>query len=66
MVTLYLFLLTVAQNKDSVTGGGSSSNICVELNPAYRISAGLTYTAQLVHMLAFFLDVRLPYKMLIG
>lgn len=58
-----LIYLLVAQNKDSVTGG--SSSICIEHNPAYKISAALTYTAQLVHMLAFFLDVRLPYKMLI-
>lgn len=38
--------------------------MAVEHNPAYRISAALTYTAQLLQVLAFYLDVRLPYKML--
>lgn len=52
----------MAQNKDSVAAG--STSIAVEHNPAYRISAALTYTAQLVHVLAFYLDIRLPYKML--
>lgn len=60
----FYFFLPVAQNKDTVTGP-NANNVCVELNPAYKISAALTYTAQLVHMLAYFLDVRLPYKMLI-
>ncbi|KAK9695638.1 Vacuolar sorting 38 and autophagy-related subunit 14 [Popillia japonica] len=52
----------VAQNKDAVPS--SSSVTSVEQNPAYRISAALTYTAQLVHVLAFYLDVKLPYKLL--
>lgn len=30
-------------------------------NPAYRISAALTYTSQFVSLLSFFLDVRLPF-----
>lgn len=59
----YLLLLSVAQNKDAAAC--ANPNVCVELNPAYKISAGLTYTAQLVQMLAFYLDIRLPYKMLI-
>jgi len=32
-------------------------------NPAYNISAALTYTTQLVNVLAFYLDVRLPNKL---
>lgn len=55
-------LILVAQNKDAVPS--SSSVTSVEQNPAYRISAALTYTAQLVHVLAFYLDVKLPYKLL--
>ncbi|CAG9860513.1 unnamed protein product [Phyllotreta striolata] len=51
----------VAQNQDPVPG----SNICstVESNPAYTISAALTYTAQLVSILSYYLNIRLPYKM---
>lgn len=33
-------------------------------NPAFRISAALTFTAQLIQVISFFLDVRLPYKMI--
>ncbi|XP_025833473.1 beclin 1-associated autophagy-related key regulator-like isoform X2 [Agrilus planipennis] len=51
----------VAQNKDAVPG--SSSTIAVDHNPAYSISAALTYTAQLISIIAFYLDVRLPYRM---
>lgn len=51
----------VAQNKDAVPGG--SNTVAVEHNSAYNISAALTYTAQLVNVLAFYLDVRLPHKM---
>ncbi|XP_026478327.1 beclin 1-associated autophagy-related key regulator-like isoform X2 [Ctenocephalides felis] len=36
----------------------------VAQNPAFRISAGLTFTAQLLHVLAYYLDVRMPFKMM--
>ncbi|XP_022196498.2 beclin 1-associated autophagy-related key regulator [Nilaparvata lugens] len=51
----------VAANKD---GGvpGSHSEI-VNDNQAYNISAALTYTTQLINVLAFYLDVRLPSKL---
>ncbi|CAB0006409.1 unnamed protein product, partial [Nesidiocoris tenuis] len=49
----------VAANKDGVP---SSSN-AVDYNPAYNISAALTYTTQLVDMIAFYLDTRLPSKL---
>ncbi|KAL1513883.1 hypothetical protein ABEB36_003223 [Hypothenemus hampei] len=35
----------------------------VEINPALTISGALTYTTQLVNVLAFLLNVRLPYKL---
>lgn len=54
-------LFAVAANKDGVPGSGVTADK-VELNPAYTISAALTYTAQLVNVLAFYLDIRLPRK----
>ncbi|KAF4520010.1 hypothetical protein B566_EDAN007158 [Ephemera danica] len=50
----------VAANKDSVPGTGGAEG--VEHNPAYTISAALTYTSQLVNVLSYYLDVRLPRK----
>lgn len=54
--------LWVAENKDGVPGGSTSS--VIDNNPAFNITAALTYTTQLVNILAFYLDVRLPYKMI--
>ncbi|VEN54074.1 unnamed protein product [Callosobruchus maculatus] len=51
----------VAQNQDAVPSSNTSNS--VESNPAFSISAALTYTAQLVSILSFYLNVRLPYKM---
>ncbi|KAF7265175.1 autophagy related protein 14 [Rhynchophorus ferrugineus] len=42
----------------------SEESDAVDINPAFSISAALTYTAQLVNVLSFFLNVRLPYKMI--
>lgn len=53
--------LWVAENKDGVPGANASP--VIDHNPAYNITAALTYTTQLVNILAFYLDVRLPYKM---
>ncbi|GFG28420.1 hypothetical protein Cfor_11343 [Coptotermes formosanus] len=50
----------VANNRDGVPGGRCEA---VDRNPAYNISAALTYTTQLVNVLAFYLDVRLPNKL---
>jgi len=50
----------VANNRDGVPGGRCEAT---DHNPAYNISAALTYTTQLVNVLAFYLDVRLPNKL---
>lgn len=50
--------MTVA--KDSVP---QSNSDVLKRNPAHNISAALTYTTQLVNILAFYLDVRLPSKL---
>ncbi|KAK9508183.1 hypothetical protein O3M35_007903 [Rhynocoris fuscipes] len=49
----------VAANKDGVPAATNT----FDFNPAYNISAALTYTTQLVNMLAYYLDVRLPSKL---
>lgn len=57
----------VATNKDGVPNSNMGTNETLSSNNhAYRISAALTYTTQLVHLLSFYLDVRLPYKLLYG
>lgn len=53
---------SVSANKDNTLGMTSSSDM--DHNPAYNISAALTYTTQLVDILAHFLDLRLPNKLL--
>nr|CAD7441769.1 unnamed protein product [Timema bartmani] len=46
----------VATNKETgVPGGGTDS---VDHNPAYNLAAALTYTTQLINVLAYYLDVR--------
>lgn len=57
----------IQNNKDGTVNSGmnaatSSEPGQVANNSAYRIAAGLTYIAQLVQGLSFFLDVRLPHK----
>ncbi|KAE8746410.1 beclin 1-associated autophagy-related key regulator-like [Frankliniella occidentalis] len=49
----------VASTKDGVPSSGDTA----ERNPGYNISAALTYTTQLINVLAFYLDVRLPCKL---
>ncbi|XP_047116573.1 beclin 1-associated autophagy-related key regulator [Schistocerca piceifrons] len=49
----------VAANRDGVPSGNSD----VDHNAAYNISAALTYTTQLINVLAFYLDVWLPAKL---
>lgn len=57
----------VATNKDGVPNSNMGTNETLSSNNhAYRISAALTYTTQLVHLFSFYLDVRLPYKLLYG
>lgn len=53
----------VVSNKDGVLANtGSNTDVFVKPNPAVRISAALTYTAQLLHVLSYYLDVRFPFK----
>ncbi|KAJ1528807.1 hypothetical protein ONE63_007184 [Megalurothrips usitatus] len=49
----------VASTKDGVPNSSDTA----ERNPGYNISAALTYTTQLINVLAFYLDVRLPCKL---
>ncbi|XP_074035770.1 beclin 1-associated autophagy-related key regulator isoform X2 [Leptinotarsa decemlineata] len=51
----------VSCNQDVVPSSDSTSS--VQLNPAFTISAGLTYTSQLVILLSYYLNIRLPCKM---
>ncbi|KAJ3650219.1 hypothetical protein Zmor_021920 [Zophobas morio] len=56
-----LYNIWVSKNKDAVPVNPNPD--LVEHNPAYNISAALTYTAQLINVLAFYFNVRLPYRM---
>lgn len=49
------------KHKDGVPSTGANETLS-STNNAYRISAALTYTAQFVHLLSYYLDVRLPYN----
>ena len=48
----------MASTKDGVPASDTA-----ERNPGYNISAALTYTAQLINVLAFYLDVPLPCQL---
>lgn len=50
-------------NKGGVANLPETAETLISTNCAYRISAALTYTAQLTYLLSFFLDVSLPYKL---
>lgn len=57
----------IQSNKDGTVNSGMASASSSEPghvanNNAYRIAAALTYIAQLVQALSFYLDVRLPHK----
>ena len=56
----------IQSNKDGNANSGMSSAAPSEpgvvANHAYRIAAALTYIAQLVQAISFYLDVRLPHK----
>lgn len=68
----------IASNKDGVPssggaaggGGGRSGaedvDTLTSTNHAYRISAALTYTTQMVDLLSYYLDVKLPFKVHYG
>lgn len=49
------------KHKDGVPSTGANDTLS-STNNAYRISAALTYTAQFVHLLSYYLDVRLPFN----
>lgn len=54
----------VLTNKESIPSSNTLQSETTTIgNSAYRISAALTYTAQLVQTLSFYLDIRLPYKL---
>ncbi|XP_033192765.1 beclin 1-associated autophagy-related key regulator isoform X1 [Bombus vosnesenskii] len=53
----------VAANKDGVPGANKETAMH---NPAYNISAALTYATQLVNIIAYYVNVRLPYKLAYG
>lgn len=55
-------LFLVAQNRDEPS---PNTQVSIADTPSYTISAALTYTAQLVHVLSYYLDVRLPFKMIL-
>lgn len=52
----------VAITKDGVPNAPGTTETLTSINCAYRISAALTYTTQLIHLLSYYLDVRLPFK----
>lgn len=51
------------KEQNTVSNTGTELGTSVTQNMAFRITAALTYTIQLVQVLSFYLDVRLPYKM---
>ncbi|KAL6252082.1 hypothetical protein P5V15_015065 [Pogonomyrmex californicus] len=57
------YSLWVAANKDGVPGANKENAMH---NPAYNISAALTYATQLVNVLAYYVNVKLPYKLTCG
>ncbi|XP_076638474.1 autophagy related protein 14 [Colletes latitarsis] len=57
------YSLWVAANKDGVPGANKENAMH---NPAYNISAALTYATQLVNIIAYYVNVRLPYKLAYG
>ncbi|KAJ8673586.1 hypothetical protein QAD02_004848 [Eretmocerus hayati] len=57
------YSLWIAENKDCVPSGNKEN---VMHNPAYNITAALAYATQLVIVLAYLLNVRLPYKLAYG
>lgn len=59
----YKYVSLVAANKDGVPGANKENAMH---NPAYNISAALTYATQLVNVLAYYVNVRLPYKVTCG
>lgn len=56
-------IITVAASKDGTPGSNKENTMN---NPAYNISAALTYATQLVNVLAYYINVRLPYKLTYG
>ncbi|XP_043478016.1 beclin 1-associated autophagy-related key regulator isoform X1 [Leptopilina heterotoma] len=54
------YSLWVAENKDAVPGNNKENSMH---NPAYNISAALTYATQLVNIIAYYINVKLPFKL---
>ncbi|KAH0952400.1 hypothetical protein HN011_010263 [Eciton burchellii] len=57
------YSLWVAANKDGVPGTNKENAMH---NPAYNISAALTYATQLVNVIAYYVNAKLPYKITCG
>lgn len=57
---MLIFGILVAENKDAVPGNNKENSIH---NPAYNISAALTYATQLVNIIAYYINVKLPFKL---
>ena len=53
-------VLPVLTNKETVPAADSDLN---QRNPAYTISAALSYTTQLLSLITYFLDVHLPRRL---
>lgn len=58
--SLTLTFFPVSASKDGVPMTNIES---IEQNQAYNISAALTYTTQLVNVIAFYLGIKLPNKL---
>jgi len=59
----YKCICLVAANKDGVPGTNKENAMH---NPAYNISAALTYATQLVNVIAYYVNAKLPYKITCG
>ncbi|XP_049296218.1 beclin 1-associated autophagy-related key regulator [Anopheles funestus] len=53
---------TVTSTMEVSSSPGTGGNRVGSHNPAHTIAAALTYTSQLVALLGYYLDVRLPYR----
>ncbi|XP_058789869.1 beclin 1-associated autophagy-related key regulator [Phymastichus coffea] len=54
------YTLWMSENRDGVPSGNKGN---VMHNPAWNTVAALTYASQLVNVLSYYLNVRLPYKL---
>lgn len=50
------------KNRDTLPNPTVDKDVRINENPAFRMLAALTYTAHLIQVLGFYLDVRFPFK----